>query len=83
MQELEQRRQSLEAEPAASAEPKPRLHPNLADICRHRMKPLNEALEAKDGEEVGEAVHLLTEAIVLMPIDAGWPSRFAATWPGS
>ena len=69
MQELEARRQSLEAELAASSDPKPRLHPNLADIYRGKVETLNEALAAEDDEEVRDAIRALIEAIVLVPVD--------------
>ena len=49
MQGLERRREALEAELAAAAEPKPRLHPGLAEIYRAKVAGLHEALAAEDG----------------------------------
>ncbi|HMU01628.1 MAG TPA: hypothetical protein PKA33_20050, partial [Amaricoccus sp.] len=67
MQELEQRRQTLEAELAASSQPEPRLHPDLAEVYRRKVEVLNEALLASNGEEVHETIRALIEAIVLVP----------------
>ena len=57
-------RQNPEVELAASTDPKPRLHPGLADIYRGKVAALNEALVAKDGEEVREAIRTL-----IAPVD--------------
>ena len=69
MQGLERRRQALEAELAAAAEPKPRLHPGLAEVYRAKVAGLHEALAAEDGGETREALRALVEAIVLVPED--------------
>ena len=69
MQGLERRREALEAELAAAAEPKPRLHPGLAEVYRAKVAALHEALAAEDGAEVREAIRALVEAIVLVPED--------------
>ena len=69
MQGLERRREALEAELAAATEPKPRLHPGLAEIYRQKVAALHEALAAEDGDEVREAIRALVEAIVLVPED--------------
>ena len=70
MQGLERRREVLEAELAAAAEPKPRLHPNLAEVYRQKVAALHEALAAEDGgHEVREALRALVEAVVLVPDD--------------
>ena len=70
MQGLERRREALEAELAAAAEPKPRLHPNLAEVYRQKVAALHEALAAEDGgHEVREAMRALVEAVVLVPDD--------------
>ena len=56
MQGLERRREALEAELATATEPKPRLHPGLAEIYRQKVAALHEALAAEDGgHEVREA----------------------------
>ena len=67
MQGLERRREALEAELATATEPKPRLHPGLAEIYRQKVAVLHEALAAEDGHEVREAIRALVEAIVLVP----------------
>ena len=64
---LERRREALEAELAAAAEPKPRLHPGLAEVYRAKVAGLHEALAAEDGAEIREAIRALIEAIVLVP----------------
>ena len=69
MQGLERRREALEAELATATEPKPRLHPGLAEIYRQKVAALHEALAAEDGHEVREAIRALVEAIVLVPED--------------
>ena len=69
MQGLERRRAALEAELAAASEPKPRLHPGLAEIYRAKVTGLHEALAAEDGAETREAIRALVEAIVLVPED--------------
>ena len=65
MQGLERRREALEAELATATEPKPRLHPGLAEVYRQKVATLHEALAAEDGHEVREALRALVEAIVL------------------
>ena len=69
MQGLERRREALEAELATATEPKPRLHPGLAEVYRQKVATLQEALAAEDGQEVREAIRALVEAIVLVPED--------------
>ena len=67
MQGLERRREALDAELASATEPKPRLHPGLAEIYRQKVAALQEALAAEGGHEVREALRALIEAIVLVP----------------
>jgi hypothetical protein len=67
MQDLERRREVLEAELATATEPKPRLHPGLAEIYRQKVAALHEALAAEGAPEVQEAIRALVEAIVLVP----------------
>ena len=43
MQGLERRREALEAELATATEPKPRLHPGLAEVYRQKVAALHEA----------------------------------------
>jgi hypothetical protein len=61
------RREALEAELATATEPKPRLHPGLAEIYRQKLAALHEALAAEGGLEVQEAIRALVDAIVLVP----------------
>ena len=51
---LERRREALEAELATATEPKPRLHPGLAEVYRQKVATLHETLAAEDGHEVRE-----------------------------
>ena len=67
MQGLERRREALEAELASAAEPKPRLHPGLAEIYRQKVAALHDALAEEGGLEVQEAIRSLVEAVVLIP----------------
>src|SRR4051812_42645487 len=69
LRELGARREMLEAELATWTEPKPRLHPGLAEIYRAKVAALHEALAAEDGHEVREAIRALVEAVVLVPED--------------
>jgi site-specific DNA recombinase len=69
MQGLERRREALEAELATAAEPKPRLHPGLAEVYRQKVAALQESLGAENGHEAREAIQALVEAIVLVPED--------------
>ena len=69
MQGLERRREALEAGLTTVTEPKPRLHPGLAEVYRQKVATLQEALAAKDGHEVRGAIRALVEAIVLVPED--------------
>ena len=71
MQGLERRREALEAELATATEPKPRLHPGLAEIYRQKVAALHDALAEEGGLEVQEAIRSLVEAIVLVPDGAG------------
>jgi len=71
MQNLERRREALEAELATAAEPRPRLHPALAEIYRQKVAALHEALAAEGGLEVQEAIRALVQAVVLVPDGAG------------
>jgi regulator of PEP synthase PpsR (kinase-PPPase family) len=59
MQDLERRREALEAELATATEPKPRLHPGLAEVYRQKVATLHDALAADDGHEAREAVRAL------------------------
>jgi site-specific DNA recombinase len=62
----EQLQQQLDAVPA----PKPRLHPNLADLYRNKVANLIEALNASDTVlEAAEAIRTLIEAVRLVPKD--------------
>ena len=76
MQGLERRREALEADLATATEPKPRLHPGLAEVYRQKVAALQDALAAEDGYEARAAIRALVEAIVLVPEEtASWRSR--------
>ncbi|GGJ45167.1 hypothetical protein GCM10011320_60730 [Neoroseomonas lacus] len=64
---LEVRKAALEGELASADEPAPRLHPNLAEVCRHRVAELSDALSSDDGAEARELVRGLVEEIRLVP----------------
>jgi len=50
--------------------PKPRLHPNLADVYRHKVENLIEALNAPDTvSEAADVIRTLIEAVRLTPKD--------------
>ena len=49
---------------ATAIEPKPRLHPGLAEVYRQKLAELHAVQAAEDGHEVREAIRALVEAIV-------------------
>ena len=66
------RRQQLEAKLAATEEPSPLLHPEMARIYRAKVTELAKALQEPDGRsEATEALRGLVDAIVLTPDQAG------------
>ena len=60
-------RYGLSVELSTATEPKPRLHPGLAEVYRQKVATLQDALAAEDGHEAREAIRVLVEAIVLVP----------------
>jgi site-specific DNA recombinase len=66
------RREQLEAKLAATEEPPLLLHPEMARICRTKVKELAKALqEPESRSEATEALRGLVDAIVLTPDQAG------------
>ena len=66
------RREQLEAQLAATEEPLPLLHPEMARIYRAKVTELANALQEPDGRcEATEALRGLVDAIVLTPDQAG------------
>ena len=66
------RREQLEAKLAATEEPPPLLHPELARIYRTKVTELAKALQDPDGRsEATEALRGLVDAIVLAPDQDG------------
>jgi hypothetical protein len=57
----------LEAELAQAVAPAPRLHPNLAEVCRPKVPELVQALQGAEGGEARELVRSLVEEITLYP----------------
>lgn len=68
MRALEARKQILEAQLATPEEPRPLIHPNLAEVFRRKVAALNEALadDATRDEAIG-LVRSLVESITLTP----------------
>ena len=66
------RRQQLEAKLAATEEPPPLLHPEMARVYRAKVTELAKALQELDNRsEATEALRGLVDAIVLTPDQAG------------
>ena len=66
------RRDQLEAQPAATEEPPPLLHPEMARIYRTKVTELAKALQEPDTRsEATEALRGLVDAIVLIPDPIG------------
>ena len=66
------RREQLEAKLAATEEPPPLLHPEMARIYRTKVTELAKALQEPDSRsEATEALRGLVDAIVLTPGQAG------------
>jgi site-specific DNA recombinase len=73
LDELEQRKVTLEAALAAALPPAPRLHPNLAELYRRKVADLQSALA--DPESRSEALEILrglVERVVLHPVEKGF-----------
>jgi len=71
LDELETRREALTASLAAPA--RPRLHPNLAQVCRDKVARLHEALQS--GPNAREALEKLRRYIILAPVPDANGSR--------
>ena len=67
LDELEARKQQLEAALAIPASPAPALHPNLAEVYRERVARLHEALRDPDAKAALEAARELIDRVVITP----------------
>ena len=64
------RRDELKAKLAAADAPPPLLHPEMADLYRHKVKALAQALEHSETRtEASEALRGLIDAIILTPTE--------------
>ena len=67
---LEQRQEELVHAIACGPQPQPLLHPNLAELYRHKIADLHKALEHPiHAVEAVEKIRALIDAIVLTPED--------------
>ncbi len=72
MRSLEARKADIEARLAAPEEPKPLIHPNLAEVYRRKVAALNEALEDDaTRDEAMDQIRSLIERITLTPEEGG------------
>jgi len=70
MADLDARRVELLAQKQAAPPPRPRLHPNLAELYRKKVINLAEALNDEDSRlEAAECLRALIEEIRLVPED--------------
>jgi hypothetical protein len=83
MEELERRREVLEAELATATEPKPRLHPGLAEIYRQKVAALHEALSAGAGRRCRRRSGPWSRRSCWCPTAASWRSRCGVISPRS
>jgi site-specific DNA recombinase len=68
MASLEARRKELLSQLESAPPPQPRLHPNLAELYRHKVMNLAEALNAEDTcLEAAECIRELIEEVRLVP----------------
>ena len=73
LDELEQRKITLEAECAAAPPPPPLLHPNLAEVYRRKVADLHTALaDPKMQSEALEILRGLIERVVVNPVERGF-----------
>jgi len=72
LDDLEQRKRTLEADIAGAPPPMPRLHPNLAEVYRRKVEALQQALAEPDMRtEALDELRGLIERIIVVPTDAG------------
>ncbi len=73
LEELEARKAELEDLIASSPKTPPRLHPNLAEVYRHKVAKLHDAF--RNPQSRGEAVDSLrdlVEAVIVQPTESGF-----------
>jgi site-specific DNA recombinase len=71
MKRLEARKAELKDQLANAEEPPPLLHPNMAEIYRHRIAALYESLQHEDGKaEAAEVFRTLVDQVTLVPDEA-------------
>jgi hypothetical protein len=72
LDDLEQRKHTLEADIAAAPPPLPRFHPNIAEAYRRNVEALQQALAEPDMRtEALDQLRGLIERIIVVPTDAG------------
>lgn len=70
MESLQERKTVLQAQLAAVDEPRPLLHPSMADLYRSKVEELAAALQREDSRlEASDSLRGLVESIVLTPKD--------------
>jgi site-specific DNA recombinase len=68
MSALQARKAELDGQLAATQDPIPLLHPNMADVYRAKVEELRAALEREDSRaQAAEAIRALIDGIVLTP----------------
>ena len=73
LDELESRKAALEKDIAAAPAAAPRLHPNLAEIYRHKVENLQEALrDPATHSEALEILRSLVDRVVVTPAERGF-----------
>jgi len=73
LEELEQRKRELEADPSGPVPPAVELHPNMAELYRGKVAALSEALcEPQSRPEAMQILRGLVEAVRLRPVGDGF-----------
>ena len=73
LEELEQRKQAIEASFGEELPPAPRLHPNLAELYRRKIERLHEAIaDPTSRTEALEILRGLVDNVTLTPIEKGF-----------
>ncbi len=73
LEELEQRKQAIEASFGEERPPAPRLHPNLAELYRRKVEWLHQAIaDPASRTEAIEILRGLVDSVTLTPIEKGF-----------